>query len=76
MASPDGPATPVGDLELPPFDYTNADLHGPRFHATMRELRAQGWLAATPLGYVVLEREAAAFFLRSRTAEFPGMQIA
>jgi cytochrome P450 len=42
----------------------------------MRELRAQGWLAATPLGYVVLEREAAAFFLRSRSAEFPGMKIA
>jgi cytochrome P450 len=42
----------------------------------MRELRSQGWLASTPLGYVVLEREAAAFFLRSRSAEFPGMKIA
>jgi len=68
--------TLVADLDLPAFDYTDADLHGPRFHATMRELRAQGWLAATPLGYVVLEREAAAFFLRSRAAEFPGMKIA
>lgn len=66
----------VADLDLPSFDYTDADLHGPRFHATMRDLRAQGWLAATPLGYVVLEREAAAFFLRSRAAEFPGMKIA
>src|SRR4051794_28840415 len=74
--SPPGPATLVGDLELPAFDYTDADLHGPRFHDTMRELRAQGWLASTPLGYVVLEREAAGFFLRSRCAEFPGMKIA
>jgi len=68
--------TLVTDLDLPAFDYTDAELHGPRFHATMRELRTQGWLAATPLGYVVLEREAAAFFLRSRSAEFPGMKIA
>ena len=68
--------TRVTDLDLPAFDYTDADLHGPRFHATMRALRGQGWLAATPLGYVVLEREAAAFFLRSRAAEFPGMKIA
>lgn len=68
--------TLVTDLDLPAFDYTDADLHGPRFHATMRELRAQGWLATTPLGYVVLEREAAAHFLRSRSAEFPGMKIA
>jgi cytochrome P450 len=66
----------ITDLDLPAFDYTDADLHGPRFHTTMRELRAQGWLAATPLGFVVLEREAAAFFLRSRAAEFPGMKIA
>ena len=66
----------VTDLDLPAFDYTDADLHGPRFHATMRELRTQGWLASTPLGYVVLEREAAAHFLRSRSAEFPGMKIA
>jgi cytochrome P450 len=68
--------TLVTDLDLPAFDYTDADLHGPRFHATMRQLRAQGWLATTPLGYVVLEREAAGHFLRSRSAEFPGMKIA
>jgi cytochrome P450 len=66
----------VTELDLPAFDYTDAELHGPRFHATMAELRARGWLAATPLGYVVLEREAASFFLRTRAAEFPGMKIA
>jgi cytochrome P450 len=66
----------VTDLDLPAFDYTDAELHGPRFHATMAALRAQGWLASTPLGFVVLEREAAGFFLRTRSAEFPGMKIA
>src|ERR1051325_10906299 len=79
MASDVGPSTPatlVSALDLPAFDYTDAELHGPRFHDTMRALRGQGWLASTPLGFVVLEREAAAFFLRSRAAEFPGMKIA
>jgi cytochrome P450 len=79
MASDVGPSTPatlVSALELPAFDYTDAELHGPRFRDTMRALRAQGWLASTPLGFVVLERDAAAFFLRSRAAEFPGMKIA
>lgn len=66
----------VTELDLPALDYTDAELHGPRFHATMAQLRAQGWLAATPLGVVVLEREAASFFLRTRAAEFPGMKIA
>lgn len=70
-------ATRVTDLrDLPAFDYTDAELHGPRFHATMAALRGRGWLASTPLGYVVLEREAAGFFLRTRSAEFPGMKIA
>ncbi|HET6448188.1 MAG TPA: cytochrome P450 [Conexibacter sp.] len=69
-------ASDVAALDLPAFDYTDAELHGPRFHDTLRALRAQGWLAATPLGFVVLEREAAGFFLRSRSAEFPGMKIA
>lgn len=68
--------TLLTDLDLPAFDYTDADLHGPRFHSEMADLRERGWLAATPLGYVVLEREAAGFFLRSRSAEFPGMKIA
>jgi cytochrome P450 len=66
----------VSDLDLPSFDYTDVELHGARLHETMRSLRAQGWLAGTPLGYAVLEREAASFFLRTRSAEFPGMKIA
>src|SRR4051794_37968586 len=42
----------------------------------MRELRAESWLASMPLGYVVLDRQAGEFFLRSRSFTFPGMKIA
>src|SRR6266540_4311850 len=73
-ARPTMPA--VSELELPTFDYTDPTLRGPRFHAAMRDLREQGWLAAMPLGFVALEREAGEFFLRSRAFTFPGMKIA
>jgi cytochrome P450 len=68
--------TLVGDLELPSFDYTDPHMRGPRFHSTLRELRAEGWLATGPYGYVVFDREACEFFLRTRAAVFPGMKIA
>ena len=35
-----------------------------------------GWLAASPLALVVLDRESAEFFLRSRRTAFPGREIA
>ena len=66
----------VGELELSSFDYTDPELKGERFHTAMRELAAKGWLAAGPYGYVVLDREAGEFFLRTRSAIFPGMKIA
>jgi len=66
----------VSELELREFDYTDPTLRGERFHAAMAELRAQGWLARGPYGYMVLDREAAEFFLRTRAASFPGMKIA
>jgi cytochrome P450 len=68
--------TAVGELELPAFDYLDPTLRGPPFHAAMRALRDQGWLASMPLGYVAVEREAGEFFLRSRSFTFPGMKIA
>jgi cytochrome P450 len=68
--------TRVDELELPRLDYTDPQLRGARFHVAMRELRAQGWLAAGPFGYVVLDREAGEFFLRTRSAIFPGLKIA
>src|SRR5438270_13754659 len=35
-----------------------------------------GWLAANPYGYTVLDREAGEFFLRTKDAVFPGLTIA
>jgi cytochrome P450 len=36
----------------------------------------QSWLAQGPYGYIALDRESAEFFLRTRSAIFPGMKIA
>src|SRR5205823_2863177 len=66
----------VSELELPSFDHTDLTLRGDRFHEVMAELRSQGWLAQQPFGYMVLDREAGEFFLRTRSAIFPGMKIA
>jgi cytochrome P450 len=67
--------TVVTDLDLPRFDYTQPDLYGERFHETMEALREQSWIARTDLGFVVLDREAVSFFLKSRNAEFPGVRM-
>jgi cytochrome P450 len=66
----------VSELDLPVFDYTDASLRGERFHTAMAEVRAQGWLAEAPFGYMVLDRESGEHFLRTRSAIFPGMRIA
>jgi len=66
----------VTELGLPQLDYLAEDLKGERFHDVMRELRERSWLAAAPIGYFVLDREAASFFLRTKSATFPGMKIA
>ena len=66
----------VSELNLPTFDGTEPSMRGERFHEAMGELREHGWLAQAPLGYVVLDRESAEFFLRTKAAIFPGMKIA
>ncbi len=68
----------VTELDLPEFDYYGEieDLRGERFHEVMTELREQSWLAHSEIAYFVLEREAASFFLRTKSATFPGMKIA
>jgi cytochrome P450 len=66
----------VTDLDLAELDYFAPDLKGERFHEVMEELSERGWLATSPIGYFVLDREAAAFFLRTRAATFPGLKIA
>lgn len=68
--------TLVSELELPTFDYMQPSLRGERFHTAMAALRTEGWLAQGPHGYIVLDREAGEFFLRTRSAIFPGMKIA
>jgi cytochrome P450 len=66
----------VTELDLPVFDYLADDLTGEVYHQRLAEVRQQGWLASSPLSYVVLDREAGEFFLRARGATFPGREIA
>ena len=71
-----GAMAEVGELELPAFDTTDPQMRGERFHEAMAEVRSHGWLAQAPFGYMTLDREAGEFFLRTRSAIFPGMKIA
>src|SRR5947199_2280040 len=65
------------ELELPSFDHTNPELRGPRYRDAMAGLSGHdGWLAANPFGFTVLDRESGEFFLRSKDAVFPGLTIA
>src|ERR1700678_1712372 len=66
----------VAELDLPLFDYTAPDFAADSYHAKLAAVRTKGWLAPYPLAYIVLEREAGEFFLRSRHAAFPGREIA
>jgi cytochrome P450 len=71
--------TLVTDLDLPLLDYSAAGLAGDSYHERLAELSGQaldGWLARSPLSLVVLDRESAEFFLRTRAATFPGREIA
>jgi len=68
--------TRVDELDPPELPYDDPALRGPRFHEVLSELRERSWLARVPLGYAVLDRESAAFFLRTRSATFPGLKIA
>lgn len=71
--------TLVSELKLAELDLGSAELAGDAYHAVLARLAAEGelpWLARTPLALLVLDRESAEFFLRSRSAAFPGRQIA
>jgi cytochrome P450 len=68
--------TAVSDLELPEFDYTDQTLRGDSYREAMRGLEGNGWLLSGPLGYVVVDREAGEFFLRTKAAVFPGLTMA
>jgi hypothetical protein len=66
----------VSELELPAFDYAAPDFSADRHRQQLAETRRLGWLAKSPLAYVVLDRDSGEFFLRSRATAFPGRQIA
>ena len=66
----------VSELDLPVFDYTAPDFSADRYHQQLAETRQQGWLAKSPLAYIVLDHDAGEVFLRSRNTAFPGRQIA
>jgi cytochrome P450 len=66
----------VTELDLPSFDYTDASVTGPRFHEVMKGLRERSWIArAEPVGWLVLDQEAVAFFMRTPAATFPGRRM-
>ncbi len=66
----------VSELDLPAFDYTAPDFSADRYHQQLAETRQLGWLARSPLAYIVLDHDSGEFFLRSRVTAFPGRQIA
>src|ERR1700677_4197016 len=66
----------VSELDLPAFDYTRRDSWADLYHQQLAETVQQGWLAKSPLAYIVLDHDSGEFFLRSRATAFPGRQIA
>ena len=65
------------ELELPRFDHTDPSLRGERYREAMETLEGyDGWLAASPFGFIVLDRESGELFLRTKDAVFPGLTIA
>jgi cytochrome P450 len=66
----------VSELDLPVFDYSAPDFSADRYHLQLAETSQQGWLAKSPLAYIVLDHDSGEFFLRSRATAFPGRQIA
>ena len=66
----------VSELDLPKFDHTDPRLRGEHYRAAMADLEGRdGWLAAGPFGFIVLDRESGEFFLRTKDAVFPGLTI-
>jgi cytochrome P450 len=69
----------VTDLKLAEIDISGTELAGDNYHLRLARLASEGersWLARSPLAYLVLDRDSAEFFLRSRDTSFPGREIA
>src|SRR5262249_15726657 len=68
--------TVVTELDLPEIHYNQPDCGPQTYHQQLAEARKRGWLAHSPLAYIVLDPESGDFFLRARQTAFPGRQIA
>jgi cytochrome P450 len=68
--------TRLEDLELAFFDYDEPGLVGELYHRRLAEAAGHGWLARSPLAYLILDRDSGEFFLRARQTAFPGREIA
>jgi cytochrome P450 len=70
----------VSELDLPVFNYGVPGLVADTYHIQLATLCARGWLARgagkLALAYIVLDRDAAEFFLRSRATAVPGRELA
>ena len=69
--------TPLADLDLPEFPMPGPEVRGEAWHEMMDGIIAEAeqgdiWLARNPIATLVADREAGEFFLRSRSARFPG----
>ena len=62
----------VDELDLPSYDHVDS---APDFHAALRELAAQSWLARGATGYAVLDRETGNAVLRDRRMAFPALEL-
>ena len=68
--------TLVTELDLPELDLSDPSLVGDGFHDKLKSVRNDGWLARSPLAFLVLNRAGGEVFLRSRSTAFPGRQLA
>src|SRR3954449_231253 len=67
----------ITELDVPEFEFLgDTTLSGERYHSKMRDLAARNWVAKSEIAYFVFDREAGELFLRTRSARFPGPEIA
>jgi cytochrome P450 len=69
--------TPLAELDLPEFPLPGPEIRGDAWHEMMDGIIEEAaadevWLARNPIATLVADREAGEFFLRSRSARFPG----
>jgi len=66
----------VTELDLPEFDFLDANLSGSRYHEIVHGLAAESWVVHSDIAYFVLDRDAGEQFLRTKSAGFPGHELA